>query len=346
MEKTYDKIYGCLLGAAIGDAMGSPPETRPVYLVREDCANGGWIDDYLTPLPDSIARGFRAGEVTDDFSCAYMGAKQFLRDGGIITHQGVVDALIEWKNNPDTKKFFDRFGGPTTRKGIEILEGKRPPDEEDPVLAVAKTATNGGGMKSWIIGLFDPNDLDKAIDDALTFSIVTHNNPIALSGAGAVAAAVSRGMMKDATIDHVIEAGFYGAREGYRKGWQIARPSAGASMERRMDLAVEIGMKYGHDFEKCVVEMTDLVGTGLAANESVAAAFGYLAAGGDAMRSILMAVNSGNDSDTTAIMTGAMAGVVSGGKFFDPHHKEILERENSFLNFEKFAREIYDTIYK
>lgn len=343
MDRIFDKIKGCLLGAAIGDAMGSPPETRPVYLVRQDYAAGGWIEDYLTPLPDSIAKGFRAGQVTDDFSCAYVAAKHFLKNGGVITRQSAIDGLIDWKNGADTKQFFDRFGGPSTRKGIAVLEGKEAPTDSDVLKCSTNSASNGAGMKGWIVGLFDPWDVDRAIDDAITMCIITHNNPLALAGGTAVAAAVSAGMNPKATLDDVLEAGLYGAREGYRRAWKVAKPTSGPNMERRIEFAIELGLKYGHDFEKCVVEMTDLVGTGLAAAESVAAAFGYVAAGGDAMRSIRMAVNSGNDSDTTAVMTGAMAGVLSGAGVFDGSHQQILERENPFIDFDKMTRELLET---
>ena len=55
MTNHYDKVYGCLLAAAIGDAMGCPLETRTVSLIKRDFGNGDFVYDNMTPLPDSIA---------------------------------------------------------------------------------------------------------------------------------------------------------------------------------------------------------------------------------------------------------------------------------------------------
>ena len=56
MDKRYYRILGCLVSAAIGDAMGCPLETRPVYLIKKDFGHGDFVYDYMTPLDDSIAK--------------------------------------------------------------------------------------------------------------------------------------------------------------------------------------------------------------------------------------------------------------------------------------------------
>lgn len=339
----YNKIYGCILAAAIGDAMGCPLETRPVSLVKEHYGKGDFVYDYMEPLPDSLAHDLPRGLVTDDFSVAYISGKHFLKNGGCISRQAAIDALIDWKNSEDTKIFFERYGGPTTRQSIARLEGCNVDTSRDYLLCENKTATNGGGMKAWIAGLFNPGNIDKAIDDAIIMCHPTHNNPIALSGACAIAAAVARDLVNGVKLDEVIEAGIYGAREGYNRSVVFARPSAGASVEKRIELAVEIGLKYSNDFERCIVEMTDLIGTGLNANEAVPSAFGYFAAGrGDVMKTIYLAVNSGNDSDTTAIMAGAIVGAYTGGADIDASHLQLLSEVNSFANIPEFANEIYE----
>ena len=32
----YDKVLGSMVAAAIGDAMGTPLESRPIYLIKQD----------------------------------------------------------------------------------------------------------------------------------------------------------------------------------------------------------------------------------------------------------------------------------------------------------------------
>lgn len=341
MSNLYDKVYGCLLAAAIGDAMGSPLETRPVYLVKEDYGDGDFVYDYKKPLDDCLGHDLPRGLVTDDFSIAYKSGEHFIKDGGYISRQAAIDALIEWKDSEDTKIYCERWCGPTTRKSINKLAGGKFDDPEDYMFCENKTATNGAGMKAWIVGLFNPGNVEKAINDAITMCHITHNNPIALSGGCAIAAAVSKGLVKDISLDQVIDAGLYGAREGYNRSLRITRPSAGASVEKRIELAVKIGLNYSNDFEKCILEMTDLIGTGLNANEAVPSAFGYLAAGGgDVMKTIYLAVNSGNDCDTTAIMAGSMAGAFSGGANIDEYHLKLLTETNPFMDIPSFAKKI------
>lgn len=341
MTTKYDRIYGCLLAAAIGDAMGSPTETRPVPLVKEHIGKGDFVYDYAQQLPNNIGYDLHRAAVTDDFSCAYLAAKYFLKDGGRVSEQAAIDALIDWKNGEDTHIFFDRYGGPTTRRSIARLEGHPVPDKGESFVCDNLKATNGAGMKAWIIGLFHPGDVDRTIDDAIVMCLPTHQNVIALSGGCAVAAAVAKAMVKECTVQDVIEAGVYGAREGYRRGLIVGRPSAGASIEKRIGLAVELGIKYANDFEKCIVEMTDLIGTGLNANESVPSAFGYFAAGaGDVMKTVYLAVNSGNDSDTTAIMAASMAGAYAGGIGIDSYHLKTLSAANRFMDIPWMAKRI------
>ncbi|MFR1059620.1 MAG: ADP-ribosylglycohydrolase family protein [Enterocloster sp.] len=75
----YNKILGSLLGAAAGDAMGAATETRTRKQIEEKF--GGYVTDFLTPPQDTFARGSRAGQITDDFSVAYMTLREILKTG-------------------------------------------------------------------------------------------------------------------------------------------------------------------------------------------------------------------------------------------------------------------------
>ena len=110
---------------------------------------------------------------------------------------------------------------------------------------------------------------------------------------------------------------------------EVAGDAAGASVEKRIRLAVRIGLSCANDLERCVNEMTDLVGTGSPANEAVPAAFGFLvSAGGDVMETIYRSVNAGNASSAVATMAGAMAGALRGCAGLPPRHLEYLSDVN------------------
>lgn len=311
MTNRQEKILGGLLGAAVGDAMGAATEFRNAAMIKEHF--GGLVTDFVQPPDDNLAKGTRAGMVTDDFSIAYFTARRMLEENSPITNELAVKALIEWAEHPE----YTRYIGPTTKNSIAKLKGealeKNILPELGRLLCDNSRATNGGGMKSGVMGLFHPGDLDGAIDDAIVMCMPTHDNTIALSGACAIAAATAKAMEERVSYIEVIEAGIYGAREGYRKAQPIAKPVAGASVEKKIGLAVEIGLRKAEDFEGAMNEIADIIGGGLYAYEAIPAAFGHIAAcGGRVMDSILMGVNAGDDTDTVACMTGFIVGALGG----------------------------------
>ena len=64
------KILGCLLGAAVGDAMGAATETKSTRQIEKTF--GGRVKEFREPPMDTMARGRRAGQVTDAFSIPYI----------------------------------------------------------------------------------------------------------------------------------------------------------------------------------------------------------------------------------------------------------------------------------
>ena len=338
----HNRILGALTGAAIADAMGTPLESRPVYLIKEELGNGGFVYDYLDLPYDVPEPHAPKGTVSDDFAISYISCMEFVKNRG-ISRQAAIDALLEWKYNEKYAVYFACVG-PTTKRGLAKLEGNYETTMYDTLPCDNRGVTNGGSMKSWVAGLFNPGNIEKAIDDAIVMCRPSHDNVIALAGACAVAAGTSVAMSAGATLSDIIDAGIYGAREGYNRAMWVAKKAAGASIEQRIRLAVEIGLKYTNDFEGCVNEMTDIIGTGLNANEAVPAAFGFLtAADGDVMQSIYLAINAGNDSDSTAIVAGAIAGAFKGIDCIPAEHLPFLSEVND-MDIAGLARDISEVI--
>lgn len=193
---------------------------------------------------------------------------------------------------------------------------------------VTRQATNGSGMKISPIGLLNPGNLDQAIADAVTVTLPTHDNHLAISGACAIAAAVSQAMLPNADLYNVVQAGLYGASEGESIGLKVSKEVAGASVVRRMEMAVDIALGTGTPWEK-MIEIRDRIGNGLHVAEAIPAAFGlFIANNGNAMGSIKGAVNIGYDTDTIATMVGAIAGTLQGVGTFPDHYLELLEERN------------------
>jgi ADP-ribosylglycohydrolase len=154
--------------------------------------------------------------------------------------------------------------------------------------------------------------LSTLVDWTVMASSVTHNTGVALAGASAVAAAVSAGV-SGATVAEATALGIQAARLAAGRGHWVA----GADVAARIEWAT--GLVAGHDQEVAADLIYRIVGTSLATQESVPAAFAVLAAvPADPWRACRMAASLGGDSDTIAAMTGAIAGACHGAGSFPP----------------------------
>ena len=341
--KRYDRILGSLVGAAIGNAMGAPLETRTLDLIKKELGHGELVRDYVDMPYDAINQNIRPGTVSYDFAISYLSLLEFVKEGG-ITKEASARALLELKNNPKYEVYAARTDT-ATKVGLDRIEKVKhewTPYDDLPV--DNRYLTSSAAMRSWVCGLWNPGKVEKAIDDAILMSKEAYDNVIALSGAASIAAATAVAMLDGSTLSDIVEAGITGAHKGYEKAMYVARNSAGASVEERIKLAVKIGLKYSCDHERCIREMTDLIGTGINANEAIPSVFGFLvASGGDVMEAICLAVNAGNDSDTTGVMIGAIAGAFKGIKDIPEKHLPLLSSVND-MDIEALAKRLDEII--
>lgn len=334
MTLRQDKILGGLLGGAIGDSMGAVTEHTSRRILKE---RYGFLTEIIEPHERLREHGHVRGLVTDDFSVAYYSAQPMLRNKCHVTRELAIEGLLEWNNDPR----YSNCAGPTTIVAINKLKGIEPaPSKLDNVLCINSRVTNGGGMKAGIIGLFNPNDLDRTVDETITLCSLTHDNTLALSAACAISAATSKAFAKNCSYLDLIEAGIYGASEGYKRALGRFRPVAGCNIAKKIALASEIGMAHQDDPKKAMEEIADIVGCGLYAYESIPAAFGYIAATkGNVMETIYLAVNAGDDTDTVACMAGFITGAFCSVKAIDDSYLELIDRVNGF-DLRKTALEI------
>jgi len=336
---TLDKITGCILGAAVGDAMGAATETRTIDMIKNDF--GGYVRTIIAPPDDCFARHRPAGTVTDDFSLAYHTCLQLIKSKGHVTETTAKECLTAWSEDRD---YCSVFAGPTTQKAILALKGIPFEDSENWLACNNHRATNGAAMKIFPAGLINPGDFEKTIRDTITLCLPTHTADAALSGACAISCAVSAAMLPDATLDSVLEAGLYGAKHGLAEGKRRGTPCAYPSVEKRISLAIDIGNRSA-TWEKAMYELTDIIGTGISIAESVPCVFGILAATrSDPMLSIITGVNIGNDTDTIATMAGAVAGALYGNSTIPIEYMDLINSVNHY-DLMKLAIEVYHSFY-
>jgi ADP-ribosylglycohydrolase len=258
------------------------------------------------PPGHPIADGMPAGAVTDDTEQAVLLARLLVKGRGTIDPHELAAALTEWERAMAERGSLDLLG-PSTKRAVAAIGAGVPPEE-----AGATGTTNGAAMRIAPVGIATGTNLSILVDHAVIASSVTHNTGVALAGAAAVAAAVSAGV-SGATIAEATALGIQAAHVAASRGHWVA----GADVAARIAWAV--GLVASRPQREATDLIYRLVGTSLATQESVPAAFGVLAAvPADPWRACRMAASLGGDCDTIAAMTGAIAGACHGAGSFPP----------------------------
>ena len=142
------------------------------------------------------------------------------------------------------------------------------------------------------------------MDRVVEASLVTHGTGVALAGAAAVAAAVSAGI-DGATVRETFDVAADAAERAAERGRWVAAADVAAR--------IRWATKMVRGEREPVETIATLVGTGLATQESVPAAFAVLAlAGDDPWLACRLGASVGGDCDTIAAMAGAVAGACCG----------------------------------
>ena len=308
------RARGALYGLAIGDALGMPTQ---MLSRAEIVRRWGPLLPGFEPAPPGhpIAGGMPAGTVTDDTEQAVLLARLLVKGRGTIDSRVLAAALTEWERAMAERGSLDLLG-PSTKRAVAAILAGVPPQE-----AGTAGTTNGAAMRIAPVGIAVPVALHNPtpdvmlstlVDRAVMASSVTHNTGIALAGAAAVAAAVSAGV-SGATIAEATALGIQAARLAAGRGHWVA----GADVAARIEWATSL--VAGQEQEVAANLIYRIVGTSLATQESVPAAFAVLAAvPADPWRACRTAASLGGDSDTIAAMTGAIAGACHGAGSFPP----------------------------
>jgi ADP-ribosylglycohydrolase len=298
------RALGALYGLAIGDALGMPTESLP--LAEISARYGGLISGFHPgPAGHPLAAGLPAGSVTDDTEQAVLLAGLLIERGGEIDPAGLAARLLAWEQNMRARGSLSLLG-PSTKRALTALAAGAAIEE-----AGRSGTTNGAAMRIAPVGVATPgHDLRLLVDRVVAASMVTHNTGVALAGAAAVAAAVSAGI-DGATVAEATGLAVAAAALAARRGHWVAAADVGA----RIRWAA--GLTAGLSPPEVTRIVYTLVGTSLASQESVPAAFAVAAASpGDPWLACRIAASAGGDCDTVAAMAGAICGACNGVEGF------------------------------
>jgi ADP-ribosylglycohydrolase len=185
-------------------------------------------------------------------------------------------------------------------------------------------------MRVTPVGVATPSGDPRLLEDrVVAASRVTHNTGVALAGAAAVAAAVSAGI-DGIPLPGVIELAVAAAASAAGRGHWVA----GADVAARIAWATDLAAGQS---DRVIDTVYRLVGTSLATQESVPAAFAVAAAApDDPWLACRIAASLGGDCDTIAAMTGAICGARHGVQAFPQAARDTVASVNG-LDLEALA---------
>jgi len=321
------RALGALYGLAIGDALGMP--TQSLSRAEIEARYGGLVTTFWPGSPDHpLAAGLPAGTVTDDTEQAVLLARLVIEGDGETDPGELAGRLLAWEESMRARGSHDLLG-PSSRRALAALAAGASVDE-----AGRYGVTNGAAMRITPVGVATPaRDLPLLVDRVVGASRLTHNTGLALAGAAAVAAAVSAGIDGSPLPEATALAVKAAARAAGRGYW-----AAGADVGSRIAWAA--GLVTGLDRDQASDTVYRLVGTSLAAQESVPAAFAVAAAvPDDPWLACRVAASLGGDSDTIAAMTGAISGACHGAQAFPQEALDTVASVND-LDLEALAADL------
>ncbi|MFI6507087.1 ADP-ribosylglycohydrolase family protein [Streptosporangium sp. NPDC050855] len=322
-----DRVRGCLLGGALGDALGAPVEFESIGRIRRQYGSGGLTG----PVPDW--RG-KVGLITDDTQMTLFTVEGLLRGGDV---DAVRRAYLRWLDTQEHPSppppavpagapddafrtgalreqgwlYAQRAPGNACLSGLRELRRPRagapafvpaPFGEPGPVNPHSKGC--GTVMRSAPFGLCAP-DARRAFDLAADCAQITHGHPTGYLAAGALAALV-RLLVENETSgrDEPL------ARAVRETTDLLATYPAHEETTGALRDAVRLAAE-GDPTPKKV----ESLGGAWVAEEALAIAV-YCAllnpGPGDVGRALLLAVNHSGDSDSTGAVCGNLLGALHG----------------------------------
>ena len=168
-DRKLESIVGCLLGTAVGDALGLPYERLSRNRIYKS----------YTPI-----RGhsliLNKGMISDDTEHTCMVAQSLIVSGGDATKFA---HYLAWRLRFWLLGFPAGIGLATLKSTLRLLIGFTPQESG------VNSAGNGAAMRSSIIGVCYGDNPPKLLSLVKASTIITHNNPKAELGAIAVAVA-------------------------------------------------------------------------------------------------------------------------------------------------------------
>lgn len=329
------RVRGCLLGGAIGDALGAGVEFSSLAEIREKHGPSG-VTDYV------VSYG-RRGAITDDTQMT------------LFTVEGLIRAQVRkdtgaWHPPTDVHRAHLRWAatqhdwGPDERKPDagwlareEWLYSRRAPGNScmsglaDDRMGTLESPKNpdskgcGTVMRSAPFGLLVGWDAGLVFQLAVECAVQTHGHPTGYLAAGAFAVIV-HGLAQGAALEDSVHRALalLAERESHQETTDALKAALGS---------VRQGLPSP--------ERVEALGSGWTAEEALAIGVYCALVAEDVRHGLLLAVNHSGDSDSTGSVCGNLLGAQHGETALPPGWLAELEGRGTILQLaDDFAMEM------
>ena len=311
-RRTLEHFTGCLLGGAVGDALGAPVEFHGIHLIRNKYGSAG-ITDY------AAAYG-RRGAITDDTQMTLFTAEGLLRAIARRRHKGICHpasvihhAYIRWLRTQGerSRSHFPQDEMDGWLIGVPGLHSRRAPGNTclsalrgEEMGAIQRPLNNskgcGGVMRGAPVGLV-AEDEEQAFSLGCEAAAITHGHPSGYYSAGCFAAIIYH-LMSGRSLPEAIELALR----------ILERPENDEHEECAEAVHQAVALWRDGDL-KPSPEVIERLGGGWVGEEALAISlYCALVAQDDFARGVLLAVNHSGDSDSTGAITGNLLGLMLG----------------------------------
>lgn len=336
MEKlSKDNYIGCLLGGAIGDALGAPTEFMTLDEIWRKYGENG-VDTYIE-FSDHI------GRFTDDTQMTLFTAEGLLRSINRATKKGiggaykqiVYQSYLRWLHTQQQEfgylpigNFYDGW-----LLNEELLYKSRAPGNTCMQALCSGVAGSinyplnvskgcGGVMRMAPVGLLFSNQ-EEAFKIGAELAAISHGHPCGYLSAGALASIISC-LNKYYSLENAITETLK-----ILEKWNDHDETTKA-----IQSAIDLFEKEPPTFRN-----VELLGEGWVGEEALSIAiFCALSYQTDFEKAIILSINHSGDTDSTGSITGNILGLILGKNAIPKHWKENLELSDVVI---EVAKDLY-----
>jgi ADP-ribosyl-[dinitrogen reductase] hydrolase len=298
MALTQNYVRGCLVGLAVGDALGGPLEFMERFEIAQKFGGG---------LRNMIGGGWlrlRPGETTDDTAMARMLAESLLARE-TFDCDDVAARYVAWlRTNPKDVGNITRLALQAWRKGVFLPHAALGAHRQ----TGGKSAGNGTIMRCAPIALRYAYDERKLIDASRDEALITHFDPKAWTGSVAVNLLIHH-LLHDMPLREAIRRVADRIRREPRSAHEVADALESLTPTTRADSLGTSGY---------VIDTLRIAVWGLLRHESFEDA-------------LIAVINLGGDADTQGAVTGALAGARWGYESIPQRWLEPLQDRDDLI---------------